>query len=136
MSLRPKLKEPLNLGGREERRPVRSSRELRTQRRASRKGGLVTQEKNRDYINPPKPGDGTLRENRLEPEANWFGPAEAPQEEFIENSPVPPSPEELARKNANTSEGKPTFSRSGSGEEDEAPMDKTISRGSTERPGK
>ena len=48
-------------------------------------GEVYMQDKNRSFQNPPKVGDGTLREREPEPDANWFGQSQEPQEEFINN---------------------------------------------------
>lgn len=53
------------------------------------------QTRNRSTENPPKAGDGTLQEPQSKPEANWFGPSQEPQEEYINNGidEVGPIPE-------------------------------------------
>lgn len=75
------------------------------------KEASLTQDQNRSFLNPPKEKDGTLRQDKLVPEANWFGPAQAPQEEFTENSPPPADPKKLAEERSEMSEGEPTFSK-------------------------
>lgn len=47
------------------------------------------QGKNKTFQRPPKPGDGTQQSDELREEANWFGPAQEPQEEYIENEMQP-----------------------------------------------
>lgn len=60
---------------------------------------------NRTSTPHPKPKDGTQDVPKKGTDANWFGPSEEPQEEFIENDPVPPSDDADKGK---MSEGKPT----------------------------
>lgn len=76
------------------------------------------QEKNRTYKNPPQRGDGTQPSNEIVPEANWFGTAQEPQDEYIENDPPIADPNANQRK---MSEGRPTFS--GSAGETPTPTD-------------
>lgn len=71
------------------------------------------QGKNRTYQRPPKPRDGTQPGHCVVPEANWFGPACEPQEEFVENEsdrigePLNEAPNE--KPHGPLSEGEPTF---------------------------
>jgi hypothetical protein len=58
------------------------------------------------YKKPPRPKDGTLQKTKAEPEANWFGQATEPQEEYMESAVRPPDP---GQDEAVMSEGEPTF---------------------------
>lgn len=71
------------------------------------------QDRNSTSTLRPKAGDGTQLERKRQ-DANWFGPSEEPQEEYIENGPAPLDPTEAKPQ---TSEGRPTFTGSDDSQE-------------------
>ena len=63
------------------------------------------QNQNSTSSSKPKAGDGTQQEEPSK-DANWYGASQEPQEEFVENSPAPPTDDGWGER---TSEGQPTM---------------------------